>query len=188
MTKRPTTLLALLLTTIFLLSACGDSAPTTTSTPATNPAPTATTSSSGTEPSTGGDGIDIASLDPCTLITRSEAEAIMGTLDWKVDPPTNTVDEKRCNFAEAKIIDAEHLEGKTLEIVVWPLSYWEMQTAVNGGNPVSGAGDEAFTSDAIQWQMLWAKYNNKAIVEVHVFPKSVDTATRIANLVGSKLK
>ena len=129
--------------------------------------------------------IDMSRVDACALITQAEAEAIMGPLEWNPSTVRPTVDEKRCSFVEATTHPDNSMEGNTIQVTVWPPEYWDMQLAVNGtGAPrVPGVGTEAFTVEVFQWQMLWAKVGQKAIVEVHVYPKEPELAKAIAQKV-----
>jgi hypothetical protein len=85
--------IALTLTLTLTLAACGGEE-TPLQTPAANPqggnpsaqaTATAPASASGGG-ETGQQGIDLVNADPCALLTREEAEAIMGPLDWKPTP------------------------------------------------------------------------------------------------------
>ncbi len=127
----------------------------------------------------------MSAVDACALITQAEAEEIMGPLAWNPSPQRATVDEKRCSFTEARTHPDNSMEGNTIQVTVWPSEYWDMQLAVNGtGAPrVSGVGDEAFTIEVFQWQMLWARVGRKAVVEVHVYPREAELAGAIARKV-----
>lgn len=130
-----------------------------------------------------GDGIDVSKVDACALLTQADIEAIMGPVNYKPDAPqARSAQKNRCDYVQEIIHDLNNIEGKEVGVVIWPVADWEMQKVVsgNGAPSVAGVGDEAFTDDYPNLLALWVLDRSKALIEIHVFPKDVEKAKKLA--------
>jgi hypothetical protein len=148
-------------------------------------------------------------MDPCALLTREEAEVIMGPLDWNPIPLAAT----SCEYDEMITHDSQ---GKGLWAQVWPPDSW-WGTEIKRGDAIApvplqdiGLGDEtplpysgadftailpqcasklpcAVTVEQTDWQMLFVVLHDRTGVEVNVFPKDVESAKEIARKVIGRL-
>jgi len=127
-------------------------------------------------------GIDVSKVDACALLTRAEVEAVMGPVEYKPHAPQSVRDEKDCNYVQEHNQDDGTIKGQELDVVIWPSHYWEMHQALSAADatPVAGIGDEAFTVIFPTLQTLFVRVRAKAIVEVHVYPKNVENAKKLA--------
>jgi hypothetical protein len=131
--------------------------------------------------------IDLSKIDPCSLLTQDEVEAIMGPVDYKQIRGTGIVGEIHCTFVTGGY------ELPHLQVSVWPPDpySWEFETGqlVVDGTPssVAGIGDEAVTADVKAWQKLFVLLKGKAFISVRINPKDVEDAKQIAAKVIERL-
>lgn len=133
--------------------------------------------------------IDVSKVDVCAMLTRAEIEAVMGPAEYKPDARTFPVqDEVGCNFMQEHNQDDGTVKGQQLDVVLWSSHYWEMQRGLyDNATPVAGIGAEAFTLDSGGWETLFVRVPDKALVEVHIFPKDLENAKKLALAVIGKL-
>lgn len=126
-------------------------------------------------------GIDMSKVDACKLLSQAEIEAIMGPV--KYDPHNYSSTEgaqKQCIYVATVVEDNAKVEGKFVNLVIWPTSSWEMLKA-GRSESVSGIGDEAYTSELGPTGLaLWALFRDRAVVNVEVFPKDLESAKKLA--------
>jgi hypothetical protein len=127
----------------------------------------------------GGGGIDLTNVDPCTMLTREEVEAIVGPLEWSPRPATDAINGgKRCDLAPGMkvILSVGHPEMYERESV----------TSIRSGD-IPGLGDEAFASE----RCVNALVRGKAAVHVCIFdfsgPFNQDHARQIAQKMIERL-
>ncbi len=133
--------------------------------------------------------IDVSKVDVCGMLTRAEIEAVMGPAEYKPAARTFPVqDEVGCNFMQEHNQDDGTVKGQQLDVVLWSSHYWTMQRGLyDNATPVAGIGAEAFTLDSGGWQTLFVRVPDKALVEVHIFPKDLENAKKLALAVIGKL-
>jgi hypothetical protein len=137
--------LSLLCLLLLFTSSCGGSGETTPSTPLSNG-----TSSSGGAKST--DNNKAPNVDACTLVTRSEADSIMGKLREEPKPVTALRDEKTCSYL--------NMDGASATIRVYGAGQFESQKGIDSEEKMtslSGLGDEAYYTKKGSDTDLWAR-------------------------------
>lgn len=214
---------------LVLLTACGGEQaatpqPSDNSQAATTVQSTATTGGSSGESGTGsagaGDsanlpGIDLSKADPCTLLTREEAEAIMGPLEWMPKPhvtndPTYRVS---CNFDQPLVGDTPE---KSLTVDVYARDTWiedfndlqqgdaariPSQELLGGIAPVGFDNSYAWTQPEIceatlpcivaktgdQWLTLTILMSDRSALHLELNPRNVDLAKQLARKILDRL-
>ena len=144
---RPSRLeLSLLCLLLLFTSSCGGSGETTPSTPLSN----GTSSSGGVAKST--DNNKAPNVDACTLVTRPEADAIMGKLREAPKPVTSLRDEKTCSYLNE--------DGASATIRVYGSGQFESQKGIDSEEKMTslpGLGDEAYYTKKGSDTDLWAR-------------------------------
>jgi hypothetical protein len=131
-----------------------------------------------TAPARGG-GIDLSKVDPCTILTREEVEAIVGPLDWNPRPASDAINGgKRCYLAPGM---------KVVLSVGQPEMYeTESVTSIRVAD-LPALGDEAFASE----RCVNALLRGKAAVHVCIFdfsgPFNQDHARQLAQKMIERL-
>jgi len=83
---------------------------------------------------------ETVAVDACALVTKAEAEKILGELREAPKPETGIQQEKECNYTNK--------DGAWLKVSVYSSERWGMQKGiVSEMNPTAlpGLGEEAFT-------------------------------------------
>jgi hypothetical protein len=123
----------------------------------------------------------MSKVDACALLSQAEIEAVMGPVTY--DPHDYTSqgsEQKLCIYVGTVVEDGDKVEGKSVSVVVWPVSDWEMLSTARGGT-VSGIGDAAVTSDLGPTGLaLWVLVRDRAVVDVEIFPKDMESARKLA--------
>lgn len=126
-------------------------------------------------------GIDMSKVDACKLLSQADIEAVIGAV--KYDPHSYTSTEgrqKQCIYVATVVEETDKVEGKSVNLVIWPTSDWEMLKA-GRSDAVSGIGDEAYTASLGPTGLaLWALLRERAIVNIEVYPKDIEIAKKLA--------
>lgn len=139
---------------------------------------TSATATVSVETSRGGSSqpFDVSKVDPCGLLSKADIESVMGPVEYSPDNQKPT-----CVYVQMLGRGDSNEGGKQVEVVVWETDYWEQQQVLHAGaQSVAGVGDEAFTDELPLWQGLWVLLRDRAVVQVHVFPKDVESAKKLA--------
>ena len=139
----------------FLLTACGNSNSSNSST--TSSSSTPQSSSSSTKSS--GDSSKPPDVDGCSLVTRSEADSIMGKLREAPKPATTLGKEKACSYGPNE-------DGANATLRLYGASQWELQKGIDSEEKmtdVAGLGDEAYFTKKGSDTDLWARKGNAVL-------------------------
>ena len=123
----------------------------------------------------------MSQVDACALLSQADIEAVMGPVTF--DPHAYSSqggEQKQCVYV-ATVVEQDDgsVTGKDVNLVVWPISDWEMLKTARGGT-ASGIGDEAVTSDLGPTGIaLWVLVRDRAVVNVQVFPKDIEIAKKL---------
>jgi hypothetical protein len=132
-------------------------------------------------------GLDLSTIDPCTLLTEEDVAAIMGPVNVK---PTFT-DIPGAVSKDCVFVNRDNMTDPMLSVMLSPLDRWEYEklSLQVDGTPsnVSGVGDEAVTADAVAWQRLLVLVKDRAFIQVRIVPKDVEMAKKIAEKVIENL-
>ena len=165
--------LAFLLSLIVLLVGCGAPpvAPTLapTDAPKGPPAPTAASV-----------GIDLTRVNVCTLMPKTDIEAVLGALgrDPKVDPPNGS--EQGCTFYNQA--------GEYVDISLAPVADWsllrQLQPDAKDGTL---DGDKAFSAAKFYGAELWVLRQGQAIIHIRLSTKDLEQAKKFVPKVAAHL-
>jgi len=131
--------------TLTLLIACGGSENTTPSAQRSN----GTESGSSVKPE---DSKKVPDVDACSLVTRSEADAIMGKLREAPKPATTLRDEKACSYLNE--------EGANVTVRVYGSNQFGLQKGIDSEEKMTslpGLGDEAYYTKKGSDTDLWVR-------------------------------
>lgn len=118
-------------------------------------------------------GIDLATFDPCSLLTADEITSAMGDVPVAPRQMSASVDHTACSYVEPTL----EVNSPRLFLSLDPTDYWDLYNVST--EPVSGLGDGAFLKDFNGWQSLYALAKNKAIVSLDFYPKDVEVAKQL---------
>src|SRR5438132_470808 len=130
---------------IFLLTGCGSPENSTPSSQRSG----GTQSNGGTKSSSGN---KVPDVDACSLVTRSEADAIMGKLREAPKPATTLRDEKACSYLNS--------DGANATIRVYGADQFGLQKGIDSEEKMTslpGLGDEAYYTTKGSDTDLWAR-------------------------------
>ena len=167
--------------------------PSSPAQPGTAPTLAATrpTAAALTSPAGGGStsaGVDMAQVEACKLLSQAEIEAVLGPVTYDPHAYQSTGStQKQCIYVATVVEDNDQVTGQALNLVIWPLSDWEMLKTGHTA-AVSGIGDEAYTSELGPTGLaLWALFRDRAVVQVEVFPKNIEYAKQLARTAADHL-
>jgi hypothetical protein len=144
--QRPQRLGLTLLCAIFLLSGCSSSENTA---PSTQRSGGTAESSSGTKST---DSNKVGDIDACALVTRAEADAIMGKLREAPKPATTLGKEKACGYLNS--------DGANATVRVYGADQFGLQKGIDSEEKMvslPGLGDEAYYTKKGSDTDLWAR-------------------------------
>ena len=143
--QRPKRLGLGLLCAVFLLTGCSrsETAPSTRRSGATESTDGGTKSTASNK---------VPDVDACSLVTRSEAEAIMGQLREAQKPATTLRNEKACSYLNS--------DGANVTIRVYGSDQFGLQKSIDSEEKMvslPGLGDEAYYTKKGTDTDLWAR-------------------------------
>ena len=170
-------LLLLALSGLFLLAACGGDNEESTGTPSGTQAPAATGSPAAEETSapqaSGGE------IDPCALVTKEEAEAIVGE---SLDEPVVTITE----LLASCLYSTPDFDSVSVDVLIYDReddakSGFQLAIDINDYPEVEGIGDQAYDSRPIgDITVLKGKYELSVDVSVEGGDADFETAKDVA--------
>jgi hypothetical protein len=193
----------------------GNTAEVTAATPANGPANTPTTPSDSENSGTFA-GIDMASADPCTLLTKEEAEGVMGLLDWnpRASPTNDPTYKMWCEF-DWFFQDSTPDRSVGLRLIApnyWQADYDDLERGdaalispqevglggmppISTGNTFSAKVPElcnktlpcVIAKNGDEWLNLTAILTDRSAIQLELTPRNVDYAKQIARHVFERL-
>jgi hypothetical protein len=164
--------LVFLVLVLLVLAGCSTPAP------ATVPAPTAVKYTALPTPTS--TGLDLKSIDVCTMMPQADVESVFGTLrgDPKVDPPNGP--EKGCTYYNQ--------QGHFVDISLHPVEEWSLLRQLQPDAVDSTVnGDKAFSADKPDGAYLWVLRPSKAIIEIRLSSKDPAQAKQFIPKVIARL-
>jgi hypothetical protein len=143
----------------FLLSACGNSG---NSNSPSNTNSTAKSSSASRSSSDSSSSSKTPNIDACSLVTRVEADAIMGKLREAPKPATTVGKEKACSYGPNE-------DGANATLRLYGSDQWELQKGIDSEEKmtdVPGLGDEAYYTKKGTDTDLWV-HKGGAVLNVN---------------------
>jgi hypothetical protein len=140
--------LATILCAAFLLSACGPSGNSNSP-----PSSSGTAKSTVTGKSSGDGSSKPPNIDACSLVTRDEADAIMGKLREAPKPATTVGKEKACSYGP-------NTDGANATLRLYGSDQWDLQKGIDSEEKmtdVPGLGDEAYYTKKGTDTDLWVR-------------------------------
>ncbi len=118
-------------------------------------------------------GLDLASLDPCKLLTQDDVKSAMGAAPYAPRQMSQTTYHTGCSYVEPTLEENSPRLSLSLDTIdTWELHTHDVQT-------VSGVGDQAETHEFSGWRSLWVLLKNKVVVQVDIYPPDVEKAKQL---------
>jgi hypothetical protein len=143
---------AIFLLFCLLLSFISCSAPESTATKSGN--------GSGATGKSGGSaaGTKAPDVDACSLVSRADAEAIMGKLKEAPKPVTSVADEKTCSYM--------NMNGANVTVRIYGSDWYDVQKNLNDAEKIvslAGLGDEAYYVKKSGAVDLWSRKDSASL-------------------------
>jgi hypothetical protein len=97
-------------------------------------------------------------VDACSLVTRADAEAIMGKLREAPKRAVAVADEKTCSYL--------NIDGANVTLRIYGSDWYDVQKNFNDAQKIvslSGLGDEAYYIQKSSALDLWARKGNSSL-------------------------
>jgi hypothetical protein len=150
-------ILPVMLCATFLLTACGNADNSNSST-----ARSTGTTQSGSSSKSSSDTSKPPNIDACSLVTRDEADAIMGKLREAPKPATTVGKEKACSYGQ-------NTDGANATLRLYGADQWDLQKGIDSEEKmtdVPGLGDEAYYTKKGTTTDLWV-HKGGAVLNVN---------------------
>jgi hypothetical protein len=161
-------------------------------------------------------GIDMANADPCSLLTREEAEGIMGPLDWRqyAHPLNDPTAALKCEF-DAPFTGATQDKSLALRLIapdMWQASYDDLEgegksrvarQEVGFAAEAAVRHDDArraqlpdlcelelpcvIASQGTDWLTLTAIMSDRSAFQIEINPPNLDYTKQIARMILERL-
>jgi hypothetical protein len=156
-------------------TATGEQAASVAAKPTTAPTPAVSQANGGTGGAEAA-GIDLTTIDPCTLVPKTELETVFGELRGEPKPDVIIGEERGCTY--------RNMQGNFVDITLYPPTSWNLYKKIQTEiTDVVGIGDEAFTTEKSDAVQLWVLLRDRVVVEVRISTHELEQAKQIAQQV-----